>query len=100
MSKIKLDILEYKTCCNTPWDPLLSGYGQGQSVQIDIDGSSNIIPVVYKCVILTNACPAFGGDEYIVEKRVCSNINGVLYWQSPEEIQKLINEVEGYETNN
>lgn len=69
----------------------VSGYCEGEKVYLDTGGII-IHPIVLNCVQQENITNSFGIGKYFLKNKVCSKINGVFYWQSPDEIQKLARE--------
>ena len=90
MSIIQLNKLEYGSQYNLG-GAVVHGFQSGEIVYMDTTGII-IKPIIRDCIDQHNVTNSFSIGSYFVKKRVCSNIDGVVYWQSPEEIQKLVRE--------
>lgn len=94
MAIVRLNKLEWNTYYNSGGKSV-SGFYLGEEVYLDTAGII-IKSVLRDCIDQINVTNSFSVGQYFVKKRVCSFINGVFYWQSPEEIQELVRKEYNY----
>ena len=92
MALIRLNKLNFDTVYNTSGNKVYGGC-EGNPIYLDTSGIV-ITPIMQDCIFQSNCTNSFSNSFYFIKKKVCSNIGGQIYWQSPEEIQELVRKEE------